>query len=102
MCVCVASGQHVAPHQAPRRKEELDKGYWGDANELLKNREGKFFFAVPKLTPKKEAIKLLDAIPASLPTYKPFDFSKVNIEEVRKRTPRHARARALPLPQRVS
>lgn len=62
-------------------KEELDKGYWGDANELLKNREGKFFFAVPKLTPKKEAIKLLDAIPASLPTYKPFDFSKVNIEE---------------------
>ena len=100
MCVCVASGQHVAPHQAPRRKEELDKGYWGDANELLKNKEGKFFFAVPKLTPKKEAIKLLDAIPASLPTYKPFDFSKVNIEEVRKRTPRHPRA--LPLPQCVS
>lgn len=65
------------------RKEELERGYWGDANELLTNREGKFFHAPTKLTSKQEASKLLHDIPSTLPIYKPFDFTKVNLEEVR-------------------
>jgi hypothetical protein len=37
--------------------EDMRKGYWGDANELGKSREGKFFYAVPKLIKEQAALK---------------------------------------------
>lgn len=65
------------------RKEELERGYWGDANELAKNKDGKLFDAVPKLTPKNRAGSFFQGIPVSLPTYKPFSLEKVNLKQVR-------------------
>jgi hypothetical protein len=62
-------------------QEELQSGYWGDIRALAKDPRAKFFSAEPKLTPKKEAVRLLDSIPASLYTYTPFSFAKVDLEE---------------------